>query len=173
MTRTGRENNRGKRDKDMENASYCEATRTGAKQDAAKSAPENLTIPKHRFDCVNLCLKETKEALREKTAEAEENKNRITELEKALLNAKVETALALHRAKNLTAAKALIDFGDLKLECDGTTSGLEEQILSIKEGQSYLFESQESLTYVLVPVRNGDGLNKSITDYIKKTEKKK
>ncbi len=39
-------------------------------------------IPKHRFDCVNFCLKETKQVLRDKAAEAEAFRIRITELEK-------------------------------------------------------------------------------------------
>ena len=132
---------------------------------------KELVIPKHRFDCVNLCLKETKQALRERTAEVEANKSRIAELEKALLNAKVETALALHRAKNLTAVKALIDYSTLKLENDGTVTGLEEQILSVKKSQSYLFESQESTSYLMLPIKSGDPLNKSVINYIKKMEK--
>ena len=127
-------------------------------------------IPKHRFDCVNLCLKETKQALRDRVSEVEADKLRIAGLESALLNAKVETALAQHRAKNLTAVKALIDYSGLKLE-DGVVPGLEEQVLSIKESQTYLFDSQESAAYLLVPVRPGDPLSRSIINYVKKTEK--
>jgi len=156
----------------MENK-FCEVGQMLEKPRATKSVSESLTIPKHRFDCVNLCLKETKQALRDKTAESEEQKNRIAFLEKALLDARVETVLAQFRAKNLPAAKALIDFSVLRLEQDGTVPGLEEQILHIKESQSYLFESQESEAYVLVPVKAGDSLNKSITNYIKRTEKEK
>lgn len=135
------------------------------------AAQECLMIPKHRFDCVNLCLKETKQALREKAHEVGQANIRATELEKALLTAKVETVLAIHRAKNLTAVKALIDFSDLRLDHDGTVPGLEGQVLRIKESQNYLFENQESPAYVLVPVKPGDPLNKSITNYIKKAEK--
>ena len=63
-----------------------------------KPAAEDLMIPKHRFDCVNLCLKETKEAMRAKTAEAEAGKLRITVLEKALLEAQVKVIAAVQDA---------------------------------------------------------------------------
>jgi len=139
----------------------------GAKAGAAEAS----AVPKHRFDCVNLCLKETKEALRAKTLEAEAGKRRITALERALADAKVETAIAVHRAKNLAAVKALIDLSSLKLGQDGDVPGLEEQILRIKKSQNFLFESEGKTAYVLVPVRHGDALNKSITNYIKRTEK--
>ncbi|MCL2797036.1 MAG: phage scaffolding protein [Firmicutes bacterium] len=135
------------------------------------ASQEGLTIPKHRFDCVNLCLKETKQALRDAAQKNDEREVRIIALEKTLLDAKIETALALHRARSLTAVKALIDFSNLKLGQDGSVSGLEEQILHIKKSQNYLFENQESPMYVLVPVKSGDSLNKSITNYIKKTER--
>lgn len=138
-----------------------------------QAAANELTIPKHRFDCVNLCLKETKQALRERAEESEKDKIRIAELEAALLDAKVEKALALHRAKNVAAAKALIDFSKLRLEQDGKVPGIEEQIILIKNSQTYLFESQESTAYVLVPVKKGSSLNKSIINYVKKTEKEK
>ena len=136
-----------------------------------QTVTEILTIPKHRFDCVNLCLKETKQALRDKSLEAEAQKTTIIELTKALLDAKVETSLALHRARNLTAVKALINFSDSKPEQDGSMPGLEEQILRIKKSQNYLFESQEAETYVLVPVKNGEPLNKSIASYIKNSRR--
>ena len=67
-------------------------------------AAEGLMIPKHRFDCVNLCLKETKEALRAKTVEAEAGRVRIAELERALLEAQVEAALAVQDAFNKSIA---------------------------------------------------------------------
>lgn len=66
---------------------------------------ESIMIPKHRFDCVNLCLKETKQALREKVLEAELQKARIAELDKELLEAKAETALAILDTLNKSVAK--------------------------------------------------------------------
>jgi len=129
---------------------------------------EEPTIPKHRFDCINLCLKETKELLRERTAEVEVLKGQAAGLDKLLLDAKVETLLAIHGARNLTAVKALINFNNLALDKFGLVSGLEEQISTLKESQSYLFESREESAYVLVPVKGGDPLNKSIANYVKK-----
>ena len=76
--------------------------------------------------------------------------------------------MASARAKDVTAAKALIDFSDLKPECDGTIPNLERQILRLKESRDYLFEKSENVNYVLLPVKNGDALNKSIANYIKK-----
>ena len=164
-------------------AQYAEATaitkvevmevkeRVGTKLSVKTS--EEQTIPKHRFDCINLCLKETKEALRERTAEVDALRERVAELDKLLLDAKVETALALHWAKNLTAVKALIDFNKVALDCNGIVSGLEEQITLLKESQSYLFESREELAYILVPVKSDDPLNKPITDYVANRRKEK
>jgi hypothetical protein len=143
-----------------------EAAQAITKPGGSKQAAEKLTIPKHRFDCVNLCLKETKQTLREKAAEAERQKARIAELEEALLESKAETMLAIHRAKSLTAAKALIDFSNLKPERDGSMPGLEEEVLRVKESRGYLFEDRENVTYLLVPVRGGNALDKSIADYV-------
>lgn len=157
----------------MENIANETGQETKKSHCAKPSASETIMIPKHRFDCVNLCLKETKQALKDKTIEAENGRIRTKELEKALLETKVETALAIAKAKNLTAAKALIDFSDLRLGNDGEIEGLKEKILSIKESQNYLFENGEALSYVLVAVKSGDPLNNSICSYIKKTEKKK
>ena len=41
-------------------------------------------IPKGRYDCVNLALKDTKAMLQERTAEAELLKSRVSELEEKL-----------------------------------------------------------------------------------------
>ena len=133
-----------------------------ASVDASANTKHNdcLMIPKHRFDCVNLCLKETRLALKDKSQELEYSRARIQTLESELLAAKV--------AKDVTAAKALIDFSDLKPECDGTIPNLERQILRLKESRDYLFEKSENVNYVLLPVKNGDALNKSIANYIKK-----
>jgi len=70
------------------------------KQVAEKNKPaaEDLMIPKHRFDCVNLCLKETKEVLGAKTAEVDAGKLKIAELEKALLEAQVKVIAAVQDA---------------------------------------------------------------------------
>ena len=96
-------------------------------------------------------------------------KKQLADLEAALLDAKIETALAVHRAKNIAAAKALICLSKLKLEA-GAVPGLEEEILRIKKSQSYLFESHGNSAYVLLPVHLEESLTKSIADYIGKAE---
>ena len=115
--------------------------------------PKEPNIPKHRFDCVNLCLKETKETLKARTAEVDQLTKRVATLDKELLESKVETALAESRAKNLTAVKALIDFEKLSLQ-DRVVIGLSEQISKIKSEQDYLFVQPETTGYMLVPVNS-------------------
>jgi len=131
---------------------------------------ETLMIPKHRFDCVSLCLKETKQELLEKTLEHDIARVEIVELKFALLKSKVEIVLALHGAKNLVAVIALIDFKFLSLE-DGVVVGLIEQIEKLKQEQEYLFEKSVATNYVLVPVDANDALNKSIENYVDKRRK--
>lgn len=138
----------------MENAAEIAKERLGLTKNPRILASEPM-IPKHRFDCVNLCLKETKQRLARLSAELGTVKKRTEELETALLHTAVEKSLAVHRAKNIAAAKALIDLSNLKLGHDGAVPGLEEAILGIKESQSYLFEGQDE-AYILVPVRRGD-----------------
>ena len=168
MESTGKESGQAAADG---NAAQAVLKAAGGKPETLKPTPcGELTIPKHRFDCVNLCLKETKQALREKTAEAEAGRIRIAELETALLDALVEKTLAERRAKCIKAAKALIDLSSLKPEQDGNVPGLEEQVLRIKESRDYLFESERETSYVLVPVKSGGGLNKSIAEYVKGTK---
>lgn len=123
------------------------------KSNGSKPARANeIMIPKRRFDCVSLRLKNLKKALAERTAENESLKDRAGKLENDLLNALVEKCLAGHRAKSIPAAKALIDFSKLKPEQDGNVPGLEEQISAIKNSRDYLFENQKETAYMLVPL---------------------
>lgn len=131
------------------------------------SKAESIMIPKHRFDCVNFCLKETKQALADRTAEATAARRRVGELESALLDARVETALLQHGAKNVTAAKALIDYARLEADANGVL-GLEAQIESLRKSQSYLFNAEEPVSYLVVPVPIGDPLQKSVKSFMKK-----
>ena len=124
-----------------------------------------LKVAKERYDCVNLALKDTKEILSNKMIEVESLKAQVEQLDKQLLDSKVETALAEARAKNLTAAKALIDFSFLSLQ-EGVVVGLNEQVEILKIKHEYLFDQLTATNYVLVPVSENDALNKSITDYV-------
>ncbi|MCL2061036.1 MAG: phage scaffolding protein [Firmicutes bacterium] len=148
---------------EQKNESKQKAEKAG---ESKLSPQESLMIPKHRFDCVNLCLKDTKEALIQTSAQADAQKIRIDELEKSLVESKVETILAQHRAKNLTAVKALIDFSILYLDHDGNVPKAEEQVLALKKSQHYMFEESFDTAYVLVPVKSGEPLHKSIINHI-------
>ncbi|MCL2860927.1 MAG: phage scaffolding protein [Firmicutes bacterium] len=143
-----------------------------SKKTKSSEGRETIMIPKHRFDCVSFCLKETKQSLLEKSLENDIARVEIVELKIALLKSKAETVLALHRAKNLKAVLALIDFDVLSLQ-DGVVVGLDQQIEKIKEENEYLFGQMEETNYVLVPVKANDALNKSITDYVTKRRKLK
>ena len=50
----------------------------------AKGSNQEVMIPKSRYDCVNLALKDIKELLKERTAENEALRLRISELEEKL-----------------------------------------------------------------------------------------
>lgn len=123
-------------------------------QSTTKQDAENiLMIPKHRFDCVNLCLKETKQELVDKTIEIERYKTRIAALEKTVIESKVEKELLLHKAKNLIALKALIDFSKLTLTQEWLLIGLEEQISFIEKKYDYLFEKSKDIAYIILPIK--------------------
>lgn len=69
--------------------------------------------------------------------------------ENDILNAKiemsVENSLLKHKARNIKAAKALIDFDKIKMGKDGLL-GIEEQIKALKNSDetAFLFEENES-----------------------------
>ena len=66
--------------------------------------------------------------------EAYENKIKVMEFDYAL-----DTALNSSKCKNNKALKALLDMNSIKYQ-DGKLEGLETQINSLKESESYLFE---------------------------------
>ena len=67
------------------------------------------------------------------------------ELTQLKIDAAVEKALADGGAKNIKAAKALLDLTDAKLADDGTIKGLAEQIDKLKadEGSKFMFNTTE------------------------------
>jgi len=120
-------------------------------------------IPKHRFDEVNEEKKELKNQLDERDAQLKELKTnasgneeltaKITELEELnkttkedyeakMATLRKETAIELllkdQKAKNIKAVKALLDLEKVTLD-GGKLIGLEEQLKSLKESDSYLF----------------------------------
>lgn len=126
-------------------------------------------IPKHRFDEVNEEKKELKNQLEERDAQLKELKAKasgneeltakITELEKLnkatkeeyeakMATLRKETAIELalkdEKAKNVKAVKALLDLEKVSLDGDNLI-GLDEQLKSLKETDSYLF-GEDKLT---------------------------
>ena len=68
---------------------------------------------------------------------------RLTAENKAIrINAAVEQALLLAKAKNITATKSLLNLTDAELTEDGTVKGLTDQIDKLKaaEDSSFMFE---------------------------------
>jgi len=121
-------------------------------------------IPKQRFDEVNNEKKELQNQLKERDGQLEElRKNsqdskelqdKIQELQQAneetksqyeqkikeqKFNFALEQDLMKSQAKNVKAAKALVDTEKVSLDDDGNLIGLDEQLKQIKEENDYLF----------------------------------
>lgn len=131
---------------------------------------EDLTgfIPKSRFDEVNEEKKAAEEQIKERdrslaelsekvekdsdlSKEIEklktENEEKSKEYEKALkeasLNYAIDKALFTAKAKDTKVARAAFDFSKVSLNDDGSLIGFEEQLKTVKDTHSYLFESDE------------------------------
>lgn len=125
-------------------------------------------VPKNRFNEIsreNESLKEAAkehekqlETLKKSAGDNESLSQQIADLQAANQTAKesyeaqmnqlkidfaVEKALTGAKAKNITAAKALLDLKDAKLDEDGSVKGLSEQIekLSKAEDSKFLFDT--------------------------------
>ncbi len=125
-------------------------------------------IPKSRFDGVNNAKKQLEtditerdkqlKTLKESAGDNEALQNKITELqnenqtakenyEKEIagikLNGAIETALGTHKAKNIAAAKALLDISKISLDNENLL-GFEEQMKILKEAEDtkFLFEGE-------------------------------
>lgn len=69
--------------------------------------------------------------------EKEDWESNLAEVQK---NSALEIALTQNKAKNIKAAKALLNLDELQFK-DGALEGLEEQLKALRESDSYLFES--------------------------------
>ncbi|CEI72936.1 phage scaffolding protein [Romboutsia hominis] len=117
-------------------------------------------IPKSKFEQVNEDKKAYKgqveklqtdlEAVRKKAGEVEGLNTVITELKETLkkkdkeiadreFNYSLDSALKDAKCKNTKALKALLDMDSIKYQ-DGKLDGLENQLNSLKESDSYLFD---------------------------------
>ena len=119
-------------------------------------------IPKHRFDCVNISLRDHKEELlrlREENKRLEKLSDSLSactekcrELEKKLA---VFDVVSESRARNPKAVLALLDTENAKPE--NLREHLTRQLKKLKKTDPYLFE--DTITYKLVPCL-GDGKEK-------------
>jgi len=76
-----------------------------------------------------------------KTQLDEQTKTHQDEVKKLRLNHAIETELSKAKAKNLKAARALLDESKIVLGEDGTIAGLKEQLEAIQKDNAYLFET--------------------------------
>lgn len=65
------------------------------------------------------------------------------EIAKLKLDHAVESALTAAKAKNIKAVRGLLDADKLKLEKDGTVTGLSDQIAALQKSDAYLFEEKQ------------------------------
>ena len=112
-------------------------------------------IPKHRFDCINLSLKDHKEQvkeLREKNAALEnelksqkELQEKVKDLEKQVL---IYSVISKSKVRNIQTILPLLHVDDLfGMEL---VDSLEKQIRSLRRSDSYLFTDGSEL-YRIVP----------------------
>jgi len=76
-----------------------------------------------------------------KTQLEEQKKTHETEVKKLRMNHAIETELSKAKAKNLKAARALLDESKIVLGEDGTIAGLKEQLEAMQKDNAYLFET--------------------------------
>lgn len=121
-------------------------------------------IPKHRFDCINLSLKDHKEQvkeLREKNATLEnelklkqELQEKVKDLEKQVL---IYSVISKSKARNIQTILPLLHVDDLfGMEL---VESLQKQIRSLQKSDSYLFTDGSEL-YRIVPYRKKEKTEK-------------
>lgn len=93
----------------------------------------------------NAELKKQIETLQQQNAE--QQKAHEAELAQLKLENAIDTALTAAGAKNVKAAKALLDTSKVKLGEDGKLSGWEEQLKAVQESDSYLFAEKQQPDY--------------------------
>ncbi len=110
-------------------------------------------VPKNRFEEADGEIKALKAQIEKQTAA---HKNELGRLK---LDSAVSSALAMAGAKNLTAAKSLINFSNISMAQDGSYSGINEQISSVKASDPYLFNDSGFQGFVgLSPAQSSDGI---------------
>ena len=111
-------------------------------------------IPKHRFDCINISLKEHKQLVAELRKKADAYDAAKRDLDKLTIELHVLTQIMRWRPKNCIAVRANINVGTLigkKLERE-----VNKQLAELKTTDPYLFIDDTECLYRLVPVRGSD-----------------
>lgn len=86
------------------------------------------------------------ESLKKKIQDLQEaNKKQASDLAQAKIDSAVELALVNAKAKNVKAAKSLLNLDNAEL-VDGKIKGLDEQIKALQDSDSYLFAGETKPT---------------------------
>lgn len=110
-------------------------------------------IPKHRFDCINISLKEHKQLVAELREKASAYDRAKRELDAAKTELCVLTQIMRSRPKNCIAVRANINVGPLtgkRLERE-----VAKRLAELKASDPYLFIGDTETVYRLVPVTDG------------------
>lgn len=100
---------------------------------------------------------ELQEKIEELQKQNEQTKEELsTKLEKQRLESEIDKALLSNKARNTKAVKALLDMDKVELTDDGV-KGLEEQLESMKEEESYLFEMEDRQSRAGEDYKGSDG----------------
>lgn len=140
-------------------------TQVEAERVKAKEAQEALKELQKNYDST-VKDSESLEALKDqiKTLKSDHEK-KLAEIESnyqaKLVNSALENALTKAGAKNTKAVTPFIDTASLKLNEDGSVTGLSEMIESVKkdESTSFLFKSEEKAERVVAPEAPKGGMN--------------
>lgn len=111
-------------------------------------------------------LESVKAAASKSAAELEELKKKYADDTAALKadrdglekNYLIDSALTARQAKNLKAAKALLDLDKVSLK-DGKLEGLEEQLEAVVKENGYMFGASESVPQFMKSTQNPSGLD--------------
>ena len=111
-------------------------------------------IPKHRFDCINISLKEHKQLVAELRQKASAYDAAKLELDSVKKELQILRLIMRSRPKNFIAVMANINVGSLtgkRLERE-----VNKQPAALKASDPYLFVDDTECVYRLVPVRDCD-----------------
>lgn len=76
-------------------------------------------------------------------ANEDQQKAHETEIAQLRLDNAIDSALLAAGAKNVKAARSLLDMEKLRLEKDGTVTGLSDQIKAIQKSDAYMFAEKQ------------------------------